>query len=173
MIATDFMENSVSNKRQKVTFRSYKNFCEADFVQDLQRAPMHIADIFDDVEDSYWAYETLLHEIVDEHAPQKQKYPKKDASPFMNSELQYRGQFIKNMFNFELHVSNICKKAAKQINVLCRLSHYLNTDTKLLIYKSFVRSNFSYCPLIWRFCSKTSTDKTKKLQYRALRLVYR
>ena len=74
MIATVFKENSVSNKRQKVTFRSYKIFCEADFVQDLQRAPMHIADIFDDVDDSHWAYivTATFCEIVDEQAPQKQ-----------------------------------------------------------------------------------------------------
>ena len=88
MIATVFKENSVSDKRQKVTFRSFKKFCEADFVQDLERAPMHIADIFDDVDDSYWANETLLREVVDEHAPQKQKYPKNDVPPFMNSELR-------------------------------------------------------------------------------------
>ena len=37
---------------------------------------------------------------------------------------------------------------------------------------SFVRSNFGYCPIVWHFCSKTSTDKMEKLQYRALRLVY-
>ena len=52
------------------------------------------------------------------------------------------------------------------------ISQYLATETKLLIYKSFVRSNFGYCPIVWHFCSKTSTDKMEKLQYRALRLVY-
>ena len=72
------------------------------------------------------------------------------------------------MLNFDLHISDICKKAARQINVLCRLNRYLSTETKLLIYKSFVRSNFSYCPVVWHFCSKSSTDK----RYRALRLVY-
>ena len=82
------------------------------------------------------------------------------------------GVTINYMIDFELHVSNICKKAAKQINVLCRLSHYLNIETKLLIYKSFKRSHFSYCLLVWHFCSKTSTDKMEKLEYRALRLVY-
>ena len=79
---------------------------------------------------------------------------------------------IDYMLNFDLHISDICKKAARQINVLCRPSRYLSTETKLLIYKSFVRSNFSYCPLVWHFCSKSSTDKMEKLQYRALRLVY-
>ena len=82
------------------------------------------------------------------------------------------GVTIDYMLNFDLHISDICKKAARQINILCRLSRYLSTETKLLIYKSFVRSNFSYCPVVWHFCSKLSTDKMEKLQYRALRLVY-
>ena len=88
MIAKFFKEISTSNKRQKITFRSYKNFSEADFVHFLQRAPLHIPDIFDDVDDSYWAYKSLVREIVDEHDPQKQKYPKKEELPFMNPELR-------------------------------------------------------------------------------------
>ena len=76
------------------------------------------------------------------------------------------------MLNFDLHISKICKKAARQISVLLRLSKVLSAETKILIYKSFIRSNFNYCPLVWYFCSKTSTMKMeKKLQYRALRLV--
>ena len=69
------------------------------------------------------------------------------------------GVTIDYMLNFDLHISDICKKAARQITVLCRLSRYLSTETKLLIYKSFVRSNFSYCQVVWHFCSKSSTDK--------------
>ena len=42
------------------------------------------------------------------------------------------GVTIDYMLNFDLHDSDICKKAAKQINVLCRLSQYLTTETKLL-----------------------------------------
>ena len=103
MIATVFKENSDSNKKQKVTFRSYKIFSKADFAHDLQRAPLHIADIFDDVDDSYWAYEILGREIGDEHAPQIQKkYPKKEAPPFMNSELQraiYKKKMLFNKIN--------------------------------------------------------------------------
>ena len=52
------------------------------------------------------------------------------------------------------------------------LSNYINMETKLLIHKPFIRSNFSYCPLVWHFCSKSSTLKLEKLQYRALRLQY-
>ena len=43
------------------------------------------------------------------------------------------GVTIDYMLNFDLHISDICKKAARQINVLCRLSRYLSTETKLLM----------------------------------------
>ena len=76
------------------------------------------------------------------------------------------------MLNFEAHIANICKKAARQINVLLRLSNVLNQETKILIYKSFIYSNFNYCPLVWHYCSKASTDKLEKMQYRAVRLVF-
>ena len=76
------------------------------------------------------------------------------------------------MLNFDIHISNICKKAARQINVLLRLSKLLSTETKILIYKSFIRSNFNYCPLVWHFCSKASSLKMETLQYRALCLVF-
>ena len=101
MIAVCFKENSLSNKRQKITFRSYKSFEEASFTQDLHRVPFQVATIFDDANDCYWAYETLLMDIVDEHAPKKQKYPKKDSPPFMNSELRkaiYKKKMLHNKF---------------------------------------------------------------------------
>ena len=94
MIAVCFKENCISNKRHKVTFRSYKSFDEASFTQDLHRVPFQVATVFDDADDCYWAYETLLMDIVDEHAPKKQKYPKKDSPPFMNAELRDRSLFI-------------------------------------------------------------------------------
>ena len=53
-----------------------------------------------------------------------------------------------------------------------RLSKFLNEQTRLVIFKSFIRSNFNYCPLIWHFCSQTNTEKMEKIQYRALKIVF-
>ena len=82
------------------------------------------------------------------------------------------GVTIDFMLKCETHVSNICRKAARQINVLLRIGKYLSLETKILICKSFIRSNFNYCPLVWHFCSKSSTDKMEKLQHRVLRFVF-
>ena len=65
---------------------------------------------------------------------------------------------IDYLLNFDLCVSNICKKTTeRQINVLLRLIKFLSIETNILIYRSFVRSNFYYCPLMRHFCSKTSS----------------
>ena len=54
-----------------------------------------------------------------------------------------------NKLNFNKHVSLISKKAAQQINVLLRLSKYLDFTSKLRIYESFVASNCVYCSMVY------------------------
>ena len=51
--------------------------------------------------------------------------------------------------NFDEHVSNICKKASRQLNVLKRIGKHLCKLGKLNVYYSFILSNFNYCPLTW------------------------
>ena len=47
--------------------------------------PWHIGVIFDDIDDSCWAYELLVCEIVDGHAP-RNKNLLKGTYPFMSSD---------------------------------------------------------------------------------------
>jgi hypothetical protein len=53
-----------------------------------------------------------------------------------------------------------------------RLCNILDPDTKLIIYKSFIMSNFDYSPLVWTFCCKSKMSKVHKMQIRALRFVH-
>ena len=62
-------------------------------------------------------------------------------------------------------------KASQQLAVLKRLGRFLTKQGKLIIYNSFIASNFSYCPLAWHFCSVSSTNKLEKVQERALRFI--
>ena len=47
-----------------------------------------------------------------------------------------------------------------------------SVETRLLVFKSFIGANFSYCPIVWHFCSKVNTEKLEKLQYRGLKIVF-
>ena len=75
------------------------------------------------------------------------------------------------MLKFDDHVSEICKKASRQLAVLKRIGRFLTKQGKLAIYNSFIVSNFNYCPLAWHFCSVASTNKIERIQERALRFI--
>ena len=77
-----------------------------------------------------------------------------------------------HLLTFNNHITEICKEAARLLAVLRRIGHFLTVQGKLTIYKSFIMSNFNYCPLSWHFCSQASTNKLEKNQERALRFIY-
>ena len=64
--------------------------------------------------------------------------------------------------NFDPHISNICKKAASQLNVLKRLKSFIGFAEKEILVQSFVYSSFNYCPLVWYFSTSKSLQKIKK-----------
>ena len=78
------------------------------------------------------------------------------------SEVKLLGVTIDFQLNFNEHVSNICKKASRQLNVLKRIGIHLTKLGKFTIYYSFIMSNFNYCPLVWHFCGETNTQKIEK-----------
>ena len=81
------------------------------------------------------------------------------------------GLNVDNKLNFFTHISQICLKAGRQVQVLSRLSYVLDQRSKMLLYNSFVDCYFNYCSSIWHFCSKTNTYKIEKLQEKALRFI--
>ena len=81
------------------------------------------------------------------------------------------GVIIDNRLTFSDHLSAYCLKAARQHNALSRISKYLDPKFKSIIYNSFIRSNFEYCPLVWHFCGKTNNNKLEKIQERSLRIL--
>jgi len=82
------------------------------------------------------------------------------------------GVDIDRKLSFNTHISELCKKASRQINAVIRLTNVLDSDVKEIIYQSFIRSTFSYCPVVWMFSGQTNIKKLDKLQCRALRFVY-
>ena len=82
------------------------------------------------------------------------------------------GVTIDNKLSFAPHISNICKAAANQLNLIKRLNKHFDADTKKDLTRSYVLSQFNYCPLVWHFCGNSSIHKMEKIQERALRFVF-
>ena len=68
---------------------------------------------------------------------------------------------------------NILASAAKNLPAMARMAYMLRFSKMRLLIKSFVDSQFAYCPLVWMFCSRSLNNKINKLQERALRILYK
>ena len=65
-----------------------------------------------------------------------------------------------------------CKQASKKLHALARISSYLSDHQRKILMKSFILSQFSYCPIIWMFCNRKSNNIINKIHERALRIAY-
>ena len=79
---------------------------------------------------------------------------------------------IDQTLTFNNHVKNLCKKAGQKLNALTRISNFMSFSQKKLIFNSFIRSHFNYCPLIWMSCSRLQNNKINKIHERSLRIIY-
>ncbi len=83
------------------------------------------------------------------------------------------GVKIDNKLNFSEHVSELCKKGNQKLHALARISRYLDKSKLRIIMKTFIQSQFNYCPLVWMFHNRTLNHKINRLHERALRIVYK
>ena len=83
------------------------------------------------------------------------------------------GVFIDRKLDFSEHVSKLCKKGNQKMHALARISKYLSKDKLRVLMKTFIISQFNYCPLVWMFHNRTMNNKINRLHERALRIVYK
>ena len=82
------------------------------------------------------------------------------------------GITIDSNLTFENHTNIICQKTSQKLHALERIAPYKNIQKRRTVMKSFVTSQFSYCPLIWMFHSRRLNNKINSIHERALRITY-
>ena len=71
LIYTVLNTNLMKPKTTLIKGRSFKNFNEDEFNNDLRFVPFNVAHVFDDIDDTCWAWEKLYSNVLDDHAPMK------------------------------------------------------------------------------------------------------
>ena len=74
------------------------------------------------------------------------------------------GVKIDDKLNFTEHISDVCTKAGRQLNILQRHKTVLDYKSLLAIYKSFIMSNFNYCSIVWMFTCKKFLDRIENIK---------
>ena len=82
------------------------------------------------------------------------------------------GITIDHELKFDDHVNRLCKKASLKLDALARIAAFTNVSKERIIMKSFIESQFGYCPLIWMFHSRGLNKKINRIHERALRITY-
>ena len=77
-----------------------------------------------------------------------------------------------NNITMSEHIKNICKQASNKIYALARISNYLNEQKRKMLMKSFIVSQFNYCPIIWMYCQRKSNNLINRIHERSLRIAY-
>ena len=120
--------------KRNISYRSMRKFSEVEFKNDVDCIPFHVCDIFDDIDDVYWAQNSLFMSVIEHHAPIKTKYVSKNQVPYMNSKLRkamnqrnmWRSKFFNNRSDGQLR-----KTYSKWRNSVARLrKHSINNYFK-------------------------------------------
>ena len=106
------------------------------------------------------------------------KDPENDILKFCDEELKSSeletvlGIKIDQKLTFSCHVKTLCSNAAKKLSVLQRIAEYEEKEKGNLLFNAIIKSQFSYCPLVWMFCSRRSNNLINNIQQRALRATF-
>ena len=55
---------------------------------------------------------------------------------------------------FDQHITDLCGSASKKIDALARVTPFMNLSKWSLLMNSFFKTQFNYCPLIWKCHSR-------------------
>ena len=90
-----------------------------------------------------------------------------------NHQEKLLGVILDDQLNFESHMSNLCKKTSQKLNVLPRISSFMDLPKLWVIMKAYINSKFCYCSLVWMIYSRSINNKINRVHERALRIVYK
>ena len=90
LIYTILNKKLMKPKARFIKERSFKEFNEIEFNKDLQIVPFHVAYVFNEIDNIYWAWERLYNNVLDDHAPIKCKKVKESfgGSKFITFEIR-------------------------------------------------------------------------------------
>ena len=66
----------------------------------------------------------------------------------LSSKVTLLGLTIDNKLNFWKHISELCRKAASNINALKIFRKYISDKNRKLVAHAYVLSYFNYCPIV-------------------------
>ena len=84
---------------------------------------------------------------------------------------KFLGVIIDNKLSWKEHVNYICGKIARGIGVIIKARAFLNKNSLLTLYYSFVYPYYIYCNHVWGCSSAANINRLFVLQKKAVRII--
>ena len=68
-----------------ITYHDLKAFDEKKFLSDVEAAPWHLIDLFDDIDEKLDTFCQIIEQLINWHAPKRQRRVKRESYPWINS----------------------------------------------------------------------------------------
>ena len=85
------------------------------------------------------------------------------------AEQKLLGIIIDKDLNVQGHTKSIIKTANQKLSALIRLAQFMTDFNKKVIFNSFFKGHFNYCPLLWMFNTRKVNRKINRFHVRGLR----
>ena len=85
------------------------------------------------------------------------------------AEQKVLGIIIEKDLNFQSHTKSIIKTANQKLSSLIRVAPFMTDFNKKVIFNSFFKGQFNYCPLLWMFSTRKVNHKINRLHERGSR----
>ena len=73
-----------------------------------------------------------------------------------NRKQKLLGIIINRNLRFDEYVLNQCERAGRKLSALTRICKFMTLERRRTLMKSFIESQFGYCPLVWMFRGRKS-----------------
>lgn len=87
-------------------------------------------------------------------------------------ETKFLGVIIDSGLSWKAHIQYICKKVSKGIGILYKAKRFLNRNTLINLYYTFIYPYLSYCNHVWGSAKTTFLQPLYVLQKRALKIIF-
>ena len=88
------------------------------------------------------------------------------------SEVKLLGIAIDDKLSFTTLIENLCSTASNRLRALARIRKLISFEQAKRLPEAYIMSTFTYCPLIWMYCSKTANNLINKIHEYSLRVKY-